>query len=60
MLYVMSKQVFSTLIDTEILEKLRDLAWWIRKPITKITETAITEFIARFEADNGPVPKREE
>lgn len=56
----MSKQVFSTLIETEILEKLRDLAWWSRKPITKITENAITEFIARFEAENGPVPKREE
>lgn len=59
-LYVMAKQVFSTLIEPETLEKLRNLAWWSRKPITKITEQAILEYIKRYEDENGIIPPREE
>ena len=56
----MAKQVFSTLIEPETLEKLRNLAWWSRKPITKITEQAILDYIKRYEEENGEIPQREE
>jgi predicted transcriptional regulator len=59
-LYVMAKQVFSTLIEPETLEKLRNLAWWSRKPITKITEQAILDYIKRYEEEHGEIQKREE
>lgn len=60
MLYHMAKQVFSTLVEPETLEKLRNLAWWSRKPITKITEQAILDYIKRYEDEHGEIPQREE
>ncbi len=60
MLYHMAKQVFSTLVEPETLEKLRNLAWWSRKPITKITEQAILDYIKHYEDEHGEIPQREE
>jgi hypothetical protein len=56
----MAKQVFSTLIEPETLEKLRNLAWWSRKPITKITEEAILVYIRKYEEEHGEIPQRGE
>jgi hypothetical protein len=52
---------FSLKINSEILEKVRAIAYWDRATIKEISEAAFGDYIAKYEKKNGavkPIPKR--
>ena len=53
----MSKAILTVRIDSDTLERARDMAWTDRVTLASVVENAILEHIAQREA-LAPVPKR--
>ena len=48
------------IVNEELLEKLKAIAYWDRKLIKEVVDTALQEAVAKYEKKNGdvkPIPK---
>ena len=49
------------IVNEELLEKLKAIAYWDRKLIKEVVDTALQEAVAKYEKKNGnikPIPKK--
>ncbi len=49
------------IINEELLDKLKAIAYWDRKLIKEVVDTALQEAVAKYEKKNGeikPIPKK--
>ena len=49
------------IVNEELLEKLKAIAYWDRKLIKEVVNTALQEAVAKYEKKNGdikPIPKK--
>ena len=49
------------IVNEELLEKLKAIAYWNRKLIKEVVDTALQEAVAKYEKKNGdikPIPKK--
>jgi hypothetical protein len=43
------------IVKEELLEKLKSVAYWDRKLIKEVVETALEEYLSRYEKKNGEI-----
>ncbi|OLY91199.1 hypothetical protein SAMN05444008_11273 [Cnuella takakiae] len=46
------------IMKTELLEKIRNVAYWDRLKIKDVIEVALVEYFARYEKKNGEIKTR--
>jgi len=46
------------ILREDLLEKIKDLAYWERSQIKDIVNSALDEYLSRHEKKNGPIKKR--
>jgi hypothetical protein len=49
---------FTVIFKKALMEKVKDLAYWERSQIKDIVNSALDEYLSKYEKKNGPIKKR--